>query len=530
MKRLMYVIITALLVFSLAACGKNDEVTKQSPDNEGIVASDTDNQDTENNAGSSDGNPFSDNSIDSSSDWNPFADNSSSVDSFFETKENELAEAKRANPLWKGLYMSQNSGYDDNFGYVEIDVTDDGMLDVNYNLSGEQGSFLMEQKEFTESDSRDWNGKAYKEVKGSAELRYDNVYVNLYIDSEYSGERYQINLYACTDEREELVNVYSYLKCIFEDDHDKPDGYTDADEYGLITEALKDNSGYFTPASDDYAICARDSQVEIYDRKTWEVLEKYPIIQYSLYDFDKNGVKIKTTVKEAYESAESAKAVFDYRVESGYENYFLNGNCIYYEDEYNNRSATIADLDYGYKWYYDCHYIYAYRLYDGERDSENHEYVYRSRPFTKHEYREYNCMTEGIAKTIALWEAGYYSCKDEGCDDRIWYNGFVPDALNLDILSYHNDIIRMYDDHAYTLSYGSYNYINPETDMYEYFDYAAIFTKIEYNETEVTVTKYVFDVPSGDYSTLEATIDNFESLTPTMLEKHTYDMTKKADE
>lgn len=49
MKRLMYVIITALLVFSLAACGKNDEVTKQSPDNEGIVASDTDNQDTENN-------------------------------------------------------------------------------------------------------------------------------------------------------------------------------------------------------------------------------------------------------------------------------------------------------------------------------------------------------------------------------------------------------------------------------------------------------------------------------------------------
>lgn len=65
--------------------------------------------------------------------------------------------------------------------------------------------------------------------------------------------------------------------------------------------------------------------------------------------------------------------------------------------------------------------------------------------------------------------------------------------------------------------------------MYEYFDYAAVFTKLEYCETEITVTKYVFEVPTGDYRTLEATIENFESLTPDRLEKHTYDMTKKAE-
>lgn len=547
MKRIIYLLMTVVLVLSLAACGKKEESAQQNNESSNIgnmggsnsgtssdatsnpgVASDGNPDSSDSYTNSSDANPFMDSDDDTSSDWNPFADDTGSLSDFFETKENELEEAKKANPLWEGIYMDLYYHYDDKPGYVEIRVTDDNMLNVSYNRNGETGSFLMEQTEFEVSDERDLYGKEYKAVDGEAEQITDTFRANLYIDSEYFGEQYQINLYVRTHDNEELVCMSSYVKCIFDDNHDKPDGYADVDEYGRITEALADNSGYFTPLSDDYAIRSRDSESYTYDQNTWETLEKYPIVQYSLYDFDKNGAKIKTTVKEEYESAEAAAAMYDYYDKYVNMDYVLSGNCIYCEDEYDGDAATIAEFDYGYEWYYDCHYFYACDISTGAHDDRNHEYVYRSKPFTKHEYNEYPFMTEGNAKLFGLWESGYYACKDDDCSDRLWYNGFSTSEVTLDVFNSY-DAIRMYDDYAYTLNYGSYNFMNDETGMYEYYDDAAVFTKVEYNEKEITVTDYIFNVENGDYTALEATFENFESLTPDRLEKHTYDMTKKAE-
>lgn len=358
--------------------------------------------------------------------------------------------------------------------------------------------------------------------------------MNAYLTLTGSSEDYLIiDFYAYDREGNMLFEAFNFRNNIFTD-FTKPENYVDEDVFGLITAAKNDNSGWFTPVTDYYAVhCFTGYTVYVYDRTTWKELEQIPYDEYRLYSFNELGLCINVARKYVFADEAAALRAYNYYASYEYEigKYHLDGKNLYIDDDQYERISSLMNevgVSYKYKMYYGCNYVYSYTYEDYNStnqviDDRYHDYYWLSKPFTGHdEYMETDLMTADTAKIFSMWDSGYYACTDEDCDLRIYYNGYLSDEMNLDYLNSYG-IKRVYDDHAVVMQTGTFYPTGDYLNSYQ----GLIVYELVYNPTTVEFTTYVFE--TDDVASLSINFDNYNSISSTYVESHSFDMTKKAE-
>lgn len=407
----------------------------------------------------------------------------------------------KAHEIWEGTYLSDT--YSDVNAYVYIDVTDTGLLFVQYFGDDMTREFILEESSYDEA-VYDYGSYISASAALSAEGG-DNEYLDMSIYCDSDGNpslsmrysNYNTSMYS-------YVNLYKYNQR-----HQATEGYEDIDEYGKMQEAFDDTSIYYMPESDDYLIeYYNTSKYNIYNESDWSVEKSYPYETWNMYCFDANGIEKSRHLRYKFESADDAREVYDYMInKSSYSSDEVHcvDNLIYYV------STGISDDKlhrlYSCNWFYDCNYAKYNYMNDGQIF-----YIWMSKPITEEE-RHAITLEEalfwrkiGNGEHYSRDEAGYYLYAwvyDDDCSISCSASDF---------------------EYAYSSSSMRFNGASAISVGYSEWEERVIVTEYEFDKTDAVVTQYVYDW--YDFSNIEITFDNYKSYTPVKTVTHTYDMTR----
>lgn len=432
----------------------------------------------------------------------------------------------KAHSDWVGFYYNDNRN-SKTPGYIEVSVTDDGKIIVDYLIETKKNHLEFTEKKF--NDEVTWQESfdlAEKAVAGFTDADGNEYKLILFEGKEYPG----ISLYEADKAGNEIFRAF-YRKAVFVD-RSKPADYNDTDVFGDITEALKDESGHFTPATDNYVVfCYGDSMTSVYDADS-QTEKVYSYTAFYLVDLDENGLPAKTTLKWVFPSAEEAQSYHDYSTERlvKAKNNILDGKTIYMPDDPGYFSDIFGSVD-SFDIYYDCNYFYR-KSFENEEPYSVKNYIYLNKPVSHKEYEVFPVVNEKNARLYASWFEGYHKCTKETCQKVMWTSRFDPEKENLQGLGNVLVDLRLYDDHAVNLQYGSSYYIDDETgQIVEYYGMAV--NEYVFTEDTITLTEYFYEVEKDDMhsgvafdNTLGLTLDNYKDIEPFKILTHTFDMSK----
>lgn len=485
--------------------------------------------------------PEKEHSSQQGSEWNETQDLSGEQNDFFENQDNEnhgdenyggdsyggednqgddrndgAYSVKRAHAFWEGFYTDDDY-YGGNWGYARIYINEKGLIDVTFQSKEGSGHYVMEESEYSKRDDEGLEtGFAWDDENGSiSSIAYDG---------------YSLSINALDNETSEWVQVPALRKKV-QPDRTLPAGYEDKDRFGAFTENGLDDTGLFTPVTEDYMVLCESSTYYIYDRTTWETKNRIPYQCFTLYSFDENGCCVDGKQKFVFADETEAQQVYEYEnsIRMDQASRTILGSVLYYgcwdQPTYSSKAKKLSSSRM--KLYYGCHYIYQEENDLQNQSLENFRYAWISKPFEKYDYLENNIggMTEDIAVICIPWLGAYYHCTENGCSRQIWFNGYIPDDFNLEPLDRHH-ALRVYADHTIGVTYGEFFSNNANEDTSVSFNNAVAFTEYEYTQTSLKTTAYVFELENEDYQNCGVTFENFRSKVCSYTETHTYDMTK----
>lgn len=422
----------------------------------------------------------------------------------------EILNVGKPDHNWAGTFKSDN--YGDVTGLLRIDVTEHGGLVFNSRIDGTEKTYIGYEimPEGWEGGDESWDYRHCVLLNGPG----GNERVSFQYTINYWGDSFEDSISWTYDDWSENAN--SYKSCTFtrfKEAHTAPADYKDEDYNGYIARKDPDDDKYFKPASDDYIInCSINT--------TAEDLE---CDYYNLTSFDKNGFLLDYGVtKYVFKSASDAET-FVAKRNSNYNNEYYktdrSDNIVYIaakeEAGYRTTGSKTAQMSYsGSDWYVNCHYLYGWKRDDGTYGS----ITYVSKPYTENEFKialEDQLYWDGIADG----DHRSFETKDAVMNLSVGdytYIGFYGPSIDGTYIASPSEIHitgKTITGASLTSEWengGTVYYLN--------------FTEILCDEKIADVTQYRFRLEDM-YST-EVNFDNFKTMTPTLVIKQTYDMTR----
>ncbi len=406
----------------------------------------------------------------------------------------QVAEPAQAN--WDGIYITE--GYSDAVGALTIEKLPGGLVFVSGEMNDEPVAFPAKEEEYEEA-SYDYGSY----IQAALHKRNENgqIDISLRVEPEYTSFSY--NFY----NHKNGSSGYASLRLFGGSSHAAPEGYVDEDRYGSVLRQDPKDSEFFKPSTDDYMIRVYEKSSKYYGEQS------EPCMEYMINSYDANEMLIDKRYKYVFDSAATAKKVYDALMANNYSTRLLevSGEVLYewYTDSYRDTKKE----NMGYNWYADCHFMYPYYIND-----DDVMYYYISKPYsdssssmTIEDMLFWLKVPTGAHHSFESADASLYLFMDSG-ELSISLSDYREDSMSNGIGTMRNtgrEAQSIYYATDYDHSDGSeINYVSVK--------------EFKFDEDKAYVTEYGYKVDSFD--TVDITLDNYKSKTPDTEKQLTFDM------